>query len=153
MKRIRTLSADQQEALYKLVCKRFHYVEETGQLIWKSVTPNNIHLLGKAAGYKKPCRASDNNEYIRIHLGRVNYYAHHLVYLMCKGKWPSMDLDHKSGDTLDNRIENLREATAVVNGQNQQRHLRNKSGCTGVHFNTRQQNWVAYIRANGKEYT
>ena len=33
-------------------------------------------------------------------------------------KWPNFDIDHINGDRKDNRIVNLRDATAKINAQN-----------------------------------
>ena len=43
-----------------------------------------------------------------------------------------MDVDHRNGDTLDNRRENLRICTHLENGQNQMKHKTNTSGYKGV---------------------
>ena len=100
--------------------------------------------MGKRAGNRtKP--KPNGLTYIRIRLFREEYAAHHLAFLLYYGSWPEVDIDHISGDGTDNRITNLREATTSSNGQNQTRHLRNKSGVTGVHQLKSTGKWWAYI--------
>jgi HNH endonuclease len=41
-------------------------------------------------------------------------------------------IDHKNGDTLDNRVSNLRIATSKQNAMNIKIRKNNTSGCTGV---------------------
>lgn len=145
MSDIRILSATEEAGLYTEACDRLHYVQETGQLVWKEVITNRAHLRGKVAGSKTSAKSVGGLVYLRIKINGVEYLAHHLVYLMLKGKWPRMGLDHVSGNTLDNRITNLREATVAVNGQNQRKSIDNSSGYTGVSFQRRDKIWVAYI--------
>ena len=56
--------------------------------------------------------------------------------------------DHKNGNTLDNRRENLRRCTMLENAQNRKINARNKSGYKGVHlFKNR---WKATITFEAK---
>lgn len=48
------------------------------------------------------------------------------------GYWPELQIDHINGDVTDNRISNLREVSASVNGQNCKRRHDNTTGVTGV---------------------
>ena len=45
---------------------------------------------------------------------------HHIVWLLCKRRWPTMTLDHIDGDVTNNHIENLRECTYSDNNLNMQ---------------------------------
>jgi hypothetical protein len=58
------------------------------------------------------------------------------------------DIDHKNGDTLDNRIMNLRLATRSENTFNVPLRRTNTSGFRGVSFDTNRQKWEAYIMIN-----
>ena len=58
--------------------------------------------------------------------------------------------DHKNNNPLDNRKLNLREATQQENCQNNSLSKNNTSGYTGISWNRRDNNWVAYITINNK---
>jgi hypothetical protein len=55
--------------------------------------------------------------------------------------------DHKNGDGLDNRRENLREATVAQNLRNRGCPVNNTSGFKGV--SRKRDKWTAGIKANG----
>lgn len=59
-------------------------------------------------------------------------------------------VDHRNGDSLDNRKANLRPATTTENNQNRRRRRDNTSGYKGVW--TRGTRWHASIRANGQRH-
>jgi hypothetical protein len=61
-----------------------------------------------------------------------------------------MEVDHKDGDSLNNRRLNLRLATRCQNNQNQRRPVSNTSGVKGVQFERRRGKWRAIIYANRK---
>lgn len=54
--------------------------------------------------------------------------------------------DHINGNTLDNRRNNLREATGSQNQCNKRILKNNKSGYRGVSWSARNGKWVAYIK-------
>jgi hypothetical protein len=59
-------------------------------------------------------------------------------------------LDHKNGNGLDNRKENLRISTCSQNNQNRSKPKNNTSGIKGVYWNKRNKKWMARIQANHK---
>lgn len=61
------------------------------------------------------------------------------------------DTDHVSGDSLDNRRQNLRAATRSVNQHNRVRPNRNsRSGTLGVTWNKRGRRWQVRVMAGGR---
>ena len=60
-------------------------------------------------------------------------------------------VDHKNGDTLDNRRENLRIATSTQNNRNiSPGRKNNTSGFLGVGWHVARGKWQASIRVGGK---
>ena len=74
-----------------------------------------------------------------------------MAWLYVHGKFPSDQIDHINLDKLDNRIVNLREATAAQNFANREAYTNNTSGFKGVRKKGRK--WEARIGFNGKVLT
>jgi hypothetical protein len=62
-----------------------------------------------------------------------------------------MVVDHISGNTLDNRRENLRICTQAENNRNLPKPKTNTSGYKGVYWNKEVQKWQSYIQINKKK--
>lgn len=62
-----------------------------------------------------------------------------------------VEVDHISGDTLDNRRSNLRLADRVTNGGNLARvNNRGSSRFRNVHWNSRRRKWVVEMKIGPK---
>jgi len=61
-------------------------------------------------------------------------------------------VDHKNGNKLDNRRENLRICSRGENASNRHKQANNTSGYKGVHWEATRGKWIASIkrRENGK---
>lgn len=59
-------------------------------------------------------------------------------------------IDHKNGNPLDNRKENLRLCTQMENCRNQSIKSSNKSGYKGVSWDKRAGKWSAFLTVNYK---
>ena len=118
----------------------FMYNPETGILQWKIKPYKGRVNIGDIAG----------NDNVKGHL-RVKYknktmFVHRIIYEMHYGAVPhGMQIDHKNGNKSDNRLSNIRLATAAQNSQNIKKPLRNTSGCVGVDFNKSSGKWMARI--------
>jgi hypothetical protein len=64
---------------------------------------------------------------------------------------PDSHVDHKNGNSLDNRIDNLRLATFSENQGNSRKQKNNKSGFKGVSFVRAVQKWEARIHVRGRQ--
>jgi hypothetical protein len=62
----------------------------------------------------------------------------------------SKNIDHKDGNTYDNRKENLRVCTEQENAMNKRTPKNNTSGVKGVHYAKKEEKWKAYITFKGK---
>lgn len=61
------------------------------------------------------------------------------------------EVDHRDGDGLNCRRDNLRPATKLQNSYNRGPNRNNKSGFKGVSWWRRDSRWQAIIRANGRQ--
>ena len=60
-------------------------------------------------------------------------------------------VDHIDNDRQNNKLINLRFATAKENGQNRSINKNNTSGTKGVSWNKKSMKWTAQITVNGKQ--
>ena len=120
------------------------YNPDTGIFTWIKPTSNRVKI-GAVAGYFCPI-----HNCIRIRLFGNLHFAHRLAWLYVTGKHPIEQIDHINGNRLDNRIENLREATDQQNKQNLGVSKANKSGMRGVHFVKKKNKWCAQITSHRK---
>lgn len=58
-------------------------------------------------------------------------------------------VDHKDGNGLDNRRENLRPCSRSQNQANRRKQVNNTSGHPGVHWHKAGQKWQAFVTHNG----
>ncbi len=77
---------------------------------------------------------------------RRHEYLHRLVAKARKGDW----VDHVSGDTFDNRPENLRLCTARENARNRGIQRNNQAGFKGVIWNRQCRKFQARINVGGR---
>lgn len=118
-----------------------HYDPQTGIFTWK------VARGSKAAG---SLAGTDNRGYLVTRLFRVGYANHRLAWLYMYGKFPELDIDHINRVKHDNRIVNLREATASQNQQNTTAHRDSTTGVKGVSWSKRSRRYRAAISVGGK---
>lgn len=120
------------------------YDPNTGEFRWK-INNKGPAKKGTIAGCKTIC----GKRYI-IRIDGKLYYAHRLAWLHTYGKWPSLYLDHKNGNGLDNRILNLRDVTHQQNMQNLKKRKTSELAFTGVSWRKHAKKWMARINYNNK---
>lgn len=130
-----------QEYLMRVI----EYDRTTGDFRWKGPTSRNVKA-GGLAGYVRP---PDN--YLQIGVMGRQYRAHRLAWLYCYGSFPDGFLDHKNGNRLDNRIDNLRIVTNAENMQNMRSH-RADSTTKVLGVERKGRKFSACIAANGKRF-
>jgi hypothetical protein len=119
------------------------YESETGVITWIAKRPGVTK--GMVAGFMS------RKGYRSIEIDGVSHRAHRIAWALFHGQYPEIFLDHKNGIRNDNRIANLREATASQNGANTKITTNNKSGKRGVSWNKQCQKWSAQIYLNRKQ--
>ena len=115
-----------------------HYDKNTGEFRWLERVGNEMRP-GPVAGY------------VQIYIDHNSYQAHQLAWLYMTGRWGRPMIDHRDGDSTNNRWNNLRRATASQNSANRRRARHNTSGYKGVGFDRRSGRWGAAIRKDGKK--
>ena len=100
---------------------RWHAVKASGGLIYANRTP----------------RIKGKNKPIKMHTAIMGHVD---------GK----QVDHRSGDTLDNQRANLRHCSHAENMMNRKINSNNTSGYKGVSWDKAMNKWLASIQLNGK---
>ena len=71
----------------------------------------SVHYRGKEKKpYKRICFEKNCQKY--------KVYRSHMVWFLCKGFWPYMEIDHIDRDTLNDKIDNLIQATHMEQQRN-----------------------------------
>jgi hypothetical protein len=119
----------------------FDYDPVTGWLTWKRAPRAKAKLGSRAGGVSGVYRA------LRV---RGTYTREHIVvWSWMTGASPKEDIDHRNRNKLDNRWENLREATSAQNAANTK--PRGKLKAKGVVL-TGNGTYAAYIKIKGKSH-
>jgi hypothetical protein len=141
MSRTSAISLPSSETLREL----FNYNPDTGELTCKSRPNARLHI-GDVVGTISGGRRS-------IRIKNKRYFASRIIWKMVNGVDPRFTIDHKNMNSLDDRIDNLREATFSENNCNTRLRKNNTSGFCGVSWNKEGKMWCAQIRKNGKYYS
>jgi hypothetical protein len=118
----------------------FIYEPETGLLRWRD---NHSHMrAGDIAG--TPLTGA-----IIVRIYRQCCSVHRIAWQMHYGPIPpGMVIDHIDGDWKNNRLENLRMVTHIINCRNQALRRSNTSGYIGVSWRKDKKKWCAEISMN-----
>ena len=114
-----------------------------GKLFWKESRAKGKIKSGDEAG------SIGSRGYKRVTIGYKEYPLHKIIYLWHHGNIPNV-IDHINNDSLDNRIENLRESNSLTNMYNRRIGSNNTSGCKNVSWNKKSNSWQVHIRSNKK---
>jgi hypothetical protein len=115
------------------------YDPETG--VFTRLVDHRGHKVGSVAGHNSYKR-------LNVRVDGQSYSAHRLAWFYVYGVWPTKFIDHINGDTSDNRIANLREASNQENMRNLKLRVTNKTGAKGVCVTGKR--FSAFIKANYK---
>lgn len=116
----------------------FEYDPLTGVLTWR-VSRRGIRV-GSEAGY-----VQQDGLRRQVGIDGGNYFAHRVIWCMQTGAWPTLEIDHRDTNGINNVWTNLREATRAQNNRNRCGY--GKSGLKGVHGHKGK--FVAQIRKDG----
>lgn len=105
-----------------LVREYFDYAD--GRLYWRTQDHKHARLIGMEAGNVLD---TGRLKYWAVTFGGARIQRSHLVFAWHNGRWPldHLQMDHINQDSMDDRIENLRESSAGAN-------CRNRSSSVGL---------------------
>lgn len=142
---------------YDVVKEMLRYEADTGRLYWLERPAHhfdtdvlrrrwNNRLAGKEA-----LTAINGHGYRHGKVCNVSIKAHRVIWLLVYREFPKGVIDHIDRDKLNNRIENLRDVSKVVNSLNAKVYKNNRSGVTGVSWHKRTNRWLARGMARGRD--
>ena len=102
-----------------------------GRVYWIDATKFHKKLNGNEAGSKRRSTHSEKY-YWHVKIDSVAYKRSHLVYLFSTGSWPSDQIDHINGDSLDDRIKNLRDVNQTQNAWNHKKRKKQQLTPMGI---------------------
>lgn len=157
--------ADRADITPELCRQLLHCDPATGQLFWKSRPQHmfaddrscrswNTKWAGKETFTTlKTVKREGSRSYDPCYVGSIfdlKFKKHRVIWAIVHGIWPEI-VDHKNGDPLDNRIDNLRSVSQRENKKNTRIYANNKSGRIGVHWTSKVGRWTAAIKINGRK--
>lgn len=127
--------------------KRLFDYDDSGNLIWK-IRPNSKVSIGDIVG-----TLNKKIGYLYTRVSGHIIAVHRIIFLWHYGYLPENDIDHIDKNRLNNKIENLREISRVCNSRNCNVSKNNKSGISGVSYNTKRDRYCVSITVNYKQYS
>lgn len=130
------------------------YCPASGLFRWKSRPDTckgnrifNTKFAGSLAG------TVQKNGYVSIQCrGVFRAYCHRLAWLMGHGEDAlDYEIDHRDGNPINNRLDNLRLCEKSQNGKNLAQSKSNTSGQTGVSWFDLRSKWRARITVDGRD--
>ena len=115
---------------------------QDGNLV-RRITVQSRSKAGEIAG-------TISGDRIIISIDRRRYKLHRIIWFWHHGVFP-IEVDHRDGDPMNNRIGNLRATDRLGNMKNVKKPITNTSGFKGVRFHKQRLKWTAQIVANGKQ--
>lgn len=88
--------------------------------------------------------------YRNIYYSGKSYRAARVAWFLYYGEQPPPEIDHKNGNSTDDRIENLREATPKQNTANKGMYRNNTSGHKGIFFRKDCNKWRVRLGNSGR---
>lgn len=120
------------------------YEADTGRFRW--LTADGGVNIGTVAGNV------NSTGYLVVGINGRKFRQHRLAWFYHYGVWPVGTIDHRDGNKLNNKIDNLRDVSQAINMQNQRKpSSRNTSGYLGVYWSKRCNGFMAAIGMGRKK--
>lgn len=121
------------------------YDRRTGKLYWRHRSDATPQWNGRYAG-TEALASRHPRGYLHGHINGVMHRAHRVVWKLAYGEEPGPEIDHKSGNKANNRLNNLVSTDKAGNQKNCRQRRDNSTGRTGVYRHGRK--WQARIHVN-----
>lgn len=138
------------EVILAWMRRSFNVDADRGSIVWRSPPSNHPRLLGLPAGSGR--KNKSGKEYIHIKRDGVALKRSWLIFLWSNGRWPKECVDHIDGNSLNDRLENLREATVTQNSWNHTHRKRRINLPMGVRLLRGSGRFQARIACNKKMF-
>ena len=124
------------KAITSEILEWFSYDESSPTcLVWKKDVVGKTGRIykkkGDVAGRLHPTSDLKKKRYVVVMQGS-QVYAHRIVYALFNQISQLKVIDHIDGDSLNNKISNLREVSQMINAKNTSRTCKSNTGVTGV---------------------
>ncbi len=120
-----------------------YFINRKGDVLSKKWNKEIILEPAISNGYLMVCFRKDKKSYNkRVHRLIAEIFIPNPNNYLC--------VDHINRDRKDNRLENLRWTTQMVNCQNQSKRNDNISGYKNIHYCKRENKWRVIIKRNKK---
>jgi len=129
----------------------FEIDAERGLLIWRHPPKNHPRMIDREAGSFRPTHWG--KRYCHIKKDRHAFKRGYLIFLWVYGRWPAPCLDHIDGNSENDSIANLREATTTENAWNHKKRARRINLPMGVRLITKSGRYEARIGFHGNQLT
>ncbi len=122
---------------------RYHFKNDRVFKLWNTQNADNKagSLIKKEKYYN-----------FQIKINKILISRSIIIWAMHNNRWPIKDIDHKDHNSLNDKIDNLREATQSQNSANSKLAINNKSGFKGVSYFKITNKWRAVIRTKHLGY-
>lgn len=122
----------------------FYCDPSTGKLFWAIAKSKRVKKGQEVKGYSY-------KGYYRVKVDGMRYSVHAIIWQWVNGEIPpGFVIDHINGETLDNRISNLRLSTRSENRFNS-KGGNSSSGVKGIYWDSCRDKWRAQLIAEGKK--
>lgn len=145
----------------RLLKRLLDYNPENGKLYWKARSinlflhckfPRNKQRIWNSRYAGKEAFTKNLNGSKCGRIFKEAYFSHRIIWVICHGKSPKLEIDHINGNSNDNRITNLRDVSHSINLRNQRLHKKNTSGVSGVQWSKSTNKWSAGVIVDNKTF-
>lgn len=132
----------------------FDYDPDTGILTWRErpvehftsaglCRRTNLRWANKEAG-----RTNQSRREVRVY--GASFFVHRIIWKIIYGADPAEQIDHIDGNSLNNKISNMRSATSAQNAHNMKAKPTRDGALKGATFCKDTKRWKSAITLGGK---